>query len=187
MSLVVETALAHGTAHFDGPGGSQVPEPGARAVAAALLERRAGLVGAVADFGDSAGDLRGACRGPLDIARDFLGGGALLLDGGGITAVRLKHDLPNYGVFDEKRVFVPGPMPGPIVLKGVRIGVPVCEDIWGPDVVECVAETGGETIARESAIWKRIAEAPIMRCTRPDSTARYMPPASSTVFMITAQ
>jgi NAD+ synthase len=49
-------------------------------------------------------------------------------------------------VFDEKRVFVPGPMPGPIVLKGVRIGVPVCEDIWGPDVVECVAETGGEIL-----------------------------------------
>jgi NAD+ synthase len=70
----------------------------------------------------------------------------LLLDGGKIAAARHKVDLPNYGVFDEKRVFVPGPMPGPIVLRGVRIGVPVCEDIWGPDVVECVAETGGEIL-----------------------------------------
>jgi NAD+ synthase len=70
----------------------------------------------------------------------------LLLEGGKITAARYKVDLPNYGVFDEKRVFAPGPMPGPIVLKGVRIGVPVCEDIWGTDVVECIAETGGEIL-----------------------------------------
>ena len=70
----------------------------------------------------------------------------LLLEGGKITAARHKVDLPNYGVFDEKRVFVPGPMPGPIVFKGVRLGVPVCEDIWGPDVVECIAETGGEIL-----------------------------------------
>src|SRR5207302_8948176 len=63
----------------------------------------------------------------------------LLLGGGSIQAKRFKVDLPNYGVFDEKRVFAPGPMPGPIVLDGVRIGIPVCEDIWGPDIVECVA------------------------------------------------
>jgi len=70
----------------------------------------------------------------------------LLLANGRIEAIRYKVDLPNYGVFDEKRVFVPGPMPGPIALKGVRIGIPVCEDIWGPDVVECVRETGGEIL-----------------------------------------
>src|SRR5437660_9493273 len=70
----------------------------------------------------------------------------MLLAGGRIEAIRYKVDLPNYGVFDEKRVFVPGPLPGPIVLKGVRIGIPVCEDIWGPDVVECIAETGGEIL-----------------------------------------
>jgi NAD+ synthase len=70
----------------------------------------------------------------------------LLLEGGKVTAARYKVDLPNYGVFDEKRVFAPGPMPGPIVLKGVRIGIPICEDIWGPDVVECLTETGGEIL-----------------------------------------
>jgi len=48
------------------------------------------------------------------------------LDGGVVKAVRFKVDLPNYGVFDEKRVFVPGPMPGPIDVRGVRIGVPIC-------------------------------------------------------------
>jgi NAD+ synthase len=70
----------------------------------------------------------------------------VMLENGKVTATRYKVDLPNYGVFDEKRVFAPGPLPGPIVLRGVRIGVPVCEDIWGPDVVECVAETGGEIL-----------------------------------------
>src|SRR5262249_18961441 len=43
-------------------------------------------------------------------------------------------------------VFAPGPMPGPLVFKGVRVGVPICEDVWTPDVVECVAETGGEIL-----------------------------------------
>ncbi len=69
-----------------------------------------------------------------------------LLDKGRIEAIRYKVDLPNYGVFDEKRVFASGPMPGPVVFKGVRIGVPICEDIWGPDPVECIAETGGEIL-----------------------------------------
>src|SRR6187401_3706236 len=69
-----------------------------------------------------------------------------LLEGGAITALRYKVDLPNYGVFDEKRVFAPGPLPGPVVLRGVRIGIPVCVDIWGADVVECIAETGGEIL-----------------------------------------
>ncbi len=71
---------------------------------------------------------------------------ALLLDGGTIAAVRLKHDLPNYGPFDEKRVFVPGPLPGPVNFRGVRLGVLVCEDMWTPDVAETLAETGAEIL-----------------------------------------
>jgi NAD+ synthase len=70
----------------------------------------------------------------------------VLLSGGAIEAVRFKVDLPNYGVFDEKRVFAAGPLPGPIIVKGVRIGVPICEDIWGAEVVECLSETGGEIL-----------------------------------------
>ncbi|MGP8264365.1 MAG: NAD+ synthase, partial [Rhodoblastus sp.] len=69
-----------------------------------------------------------------------------LLDGGRIAAVRLKVDLPNYGVFDEKRVFRPGPSPGPAAFRGVRLGLPICEDIWGPDVVEVLHETGAEIL-----------------------------------------
>src|SRR5437899_8551532 len=70
----------------------------------------------------------------------------LLLDEGRIAGRTFKHDLPNYGVFDEKRVFAVGPMPGPFNVRGVRMGVPICEDIWTPDVVECLAETGGEIL-----------------------------------------
>jgi NAD+ synthase len=71
---------------------------------------------------------------------------AALLDEGRIAALRYKVDLPNYGVFDEKRVFVPGPMPGPVNFRGVRLGLPICEDIWGPEPAECIAETGGEIL-----------------------------------------
>src|ERR1700748_1927170 len=70
----------------------------------------------------------------------------VLLDEGRVATKTFKVDLPNYGVFDEKRVFVPGPMPGPFNVRGLRIGVPVCEDIWTPDGVECLSETGGEIL-----------------------------------------
>src|SRR5215218_1326868 len=54
----------------------------------------------------------------------------LLLEGGQIAGKRFKVDLPNYGVFDEKRVFAAGPSPRPLTLGGVQLGVPICEDIW---------------------------------------------------------
>jgi len=75
-----------------------------------------------------------------------------LLDGGRIAALRFKANLPNYGVFDEKRVFARGPAPGPVTVRGVRIGVPICEDTWMEEsadyenVVECLAETGAEIL-----------------------------------------
>jgi NAD+ synthase len=71
---------------------------------------------------------------------------AALVEGGRVAALRFKVDLPNYGVFDEKRVFAPGPAPGPVNFRGVRLGIPICEDIWGPEPVECIAETGGEIL-----------------------------------------
>ncbi len=69
-----------------------------------------------------------------------------LLDEGTITAVRYKVDLPNYGVFDEKRVFAAGDLPSPISFRGVRLGVPICEDIWKDEVAECLAECGAEIL-----------------------------------------
>ena len=109
--------------------------------------------------------LQEACRSAIEaLARDTADGGpamlvgtpwvengllynaVALLDGGRVAALRFKVDLPNYGVFDEKRVFAPGQMPGPINFRGLRIGVPICEDIWGPEPVECISETGGEIL-----------------------------------------
>ncbi|MCA1999370.1 MAG: NAD+ synthase [Hyphomicrobiales bacterium] len=109
--------------------------------------------------------LEETCRAALDeLARETADGGPAVLvglpwreggklynavaalDGGRILGVRFKVDLPNYGVFDEKRVFAPGPMPGPVSLRGIRIGLPICEDIWGEEVVECLVETGAEIL-----------------------------------------
>lgn len=73
-----------------------------------------------------------------------------LLDEGRIVAIRFKVNLPNYGVFDEKRVFARGPVAGPLTIRGVRVGVPICEDTWMEEsadyenVVECLVETGAE-------------------------------------------
>ncbi len=69
-----------------------------------------------------------------------------LLANGKVETLRFKFDLPNYGVFDEKRVFQAGPAPGPISFKGVRIGVPICEDIWTEETCETLAETGAEIL-----------------------------------------
>jgi NAD+ synthase len=119
-----------------------------------------------------------ACRAAIEaLARETTSGPALLvgtpwldgdklynavalLDGGTIAALRYKVDLPNYGVFDEKRVFAPGPMPGPVNFRGVRLGLPICEDIWGAEVVECLAETGTEMliVPNGSPYWREKSE-----------------------------
>lgn len=112
-----------------------------------------------------------ACRAAIEaLARDTADGGpamligtpwvdggklynaCALLDGGRIEALRFKVNLPNYGVFDEKRVFARGPVSGPVTIRGVRVGVPICEDTWMEEstdyenVVECLAETGAEIL-----------------------------------------
>jgi NAD+ synthase len=112
-----------------------------------------------------------ACRAAIeDLARETADGGpavligtpwvedgrlynaCVLLDGGRIAALRFKVNLPNYGVFDEKRVFARGPVAGPVTIRGVRVGVPICEDTWMEEsaeyenVVECLAETGAEIL-----------------------------------------
>ncbi len=71
---------------------------------------------------------------------------ALVLDEGRVVAAVLKHDLPNYGVFDEKRLFAVGPLAGPVSLRGVRLGLMVCEDMWTAEVSECLAESGAEIL-----------------------------------------
>jgi NAD+ synthase len=68
----------------------------------------------------------------------------LLADGGKIVGRTFKHELPNYGTFDEKRIFTPGPLPDPIEWRGIRLGVPVCEDMWLEPVCAHLAELGAE-------------------------------------------
>lgn len=79
---------------------------------------------------------------------EFLHNGVVLLDGGEQRAERYKVDLPNYGEFDEKRVFQSGrEMPGPVNFRGVRLGLPICEDLWGDHgVCETLAESGAEIL-----------------------------------------
>ena len=69
-----------------------------------------------------------------------------LLEGGAVTAIRQKRELPNYGTFDEKRLFAPGPLPAPIPFKGVQIGVPICEDIWFPFVTAHLKAQGADIL-----------------------------------------
>ena len=70
----------------------------------------------------------------------------LLLADGEIQAVRTKHELPNYGVFDEKRVFTAGPLPEPVAFRGLRLGLPICEDVWLPAVSKALAGAGAELL-----------------------------------------
>src|ERR1700722_9690218 len=74
-----------------------------------------------------------------------------MLSRGRVEAIRFKVNLPNYGVFDEKRGFASGPLPGPVNFRDVRLGLPVCEDTWTDwgnyeNVVECLGETGAEVL-----------------------------------------
>jgi NAD+ synthase len=77
---------------------------------------------------------------------DHLYNAYYVLQGGEITATVLKHHLPNDGVFDEKRVFHAAEVNGPVRVGPLRIGVPICEDSWHPDVAETLAETGAQLL-----------------------------------------
>ncbi|MGG6895699.1 NAD+ synthase [Rhizobium sp. BR 315] len=70
-----------------------------------------------------------------------------VLDGGKVIFIRDKVDLPNYGEFDEKRVFDEGTIAGPVNFRGVRIGIPICEEIWNDlGICETLAEAGAEIL-----------------------------------------
>ena len=78
--------------------------------------------------------------------KDVLYNSAFILDNGKIIARRDKVNLPNYGVFDDKRHFTPGQLQGPVLVRGMRLGIAVCEDIWFADLCEMLGETGAEII-----------------------------------------
>ncbi|TQS73411.1 NAD+ synthase [Rhodobacteraceae bacterium] len=69
-----------------------------------------------------------------------------ILSGGKVVARMLKHELPHKDVFDEHRIYDVGPISGPLQIGPVRVGIPICEDAWHPDVAETLAETGAEIL-----------------------------------------
>ena len=82
-----------------------------------------------------------------------------LLDEGKVQGVRYKRDLPNYAVFDEKRVFEAGPLPEPIEWRGIKIGLPICEDIWLDIVPRTLKGHGAELfISINGSPWRRTIE-----------------------------
>jgi NAD+ synthase len=84
--------------------------------------------------------------GSVFLDQGHLFNGVALLDGGKIAAVRYKHELPNYGTFDEKRIFTPGPLPEPVLFRGVKLGLPICEDAWLPKVSAHLVAQGAELL-----------------------------------------
>ncbi|MEL6118697.1 MAG: NAD+ synthase [Pseudomonadota bacterium] len=84
-----------------------------------------------------------AIGGPA-VVDDALHNGYYILKKGQIQTCVLKHELPNETVFDEVRVYDAGPLGGPYVVDGVRVGSPICEDAWHMEVSETLAETGAE-------------------------------------------
>src|SRR5438445_450945 len=70
----------------------------------------------------------------------------VLADGGRVLGRTLKRELPNYGTFDEKRIFAPGPIPEPIEFMGVKLGLPICEDIWQEVVCAHLSEAGADIL-----------------------------------------
>jgi NAD+ synthase len=88
---------------------------------------------------------------PLGIGLPWAEGGAVcnvyaILQGGQVTGMARKHHLPNYNVFDEVRLFRAGPISGPFAVGPLRMGTPICEDAWYPDVAETMAESGADIL-----------------------------------------
>ena len=102
------------------------------------------LAGVTADAGPAL--IVGGCRRDPDSEDHRVFNSVFVLENGTVSAVRDKHDLPNYGVFDEKRVFAAGPLRGPVTLCGLRVGLMICEDMWFSEVAECLEETGADLL-----------------------------------------
>ena len=107
---------------------------------ARTAEAAARLVAATADGGPA------LAFGTI-VVRDGKNYNAMVVaEGGRETFVTLKRELPNYGTFDEKRVFASGPLPQVFEFRGVRIGMPICEDIWLEEVCAHLASAGAELL-----------------------------------------
>jgi NAD+ synthase (glutamine-hydrolysing) len=72
---------------------------------------------------------------------------AALVAAGEVAAIHRKAELPNYKVFDEKRYFRAGAQPTVLELKGVRVGLLVCEDMWEPEAAQLARTAGAQLLA----------------------------------------
>jgi len=72
--------------------------------------------------------------------------GVALLADGAVQAVRYKYELPNYGTFDEKRLFTSGPLPEPVPFRGAMLGLPICEDVWFSTVCDHLKAKGADLL-----------------------------------------
>ncbi len=87
---------------------------------------------------------------PLRQADGLYNAAAVIRDGG-VAAVYRKQHLPNYGVFDEKRYFRPGAASCIVDIRGVPVGITICEDIWQPGPVQQAADTGARLLININA------------------------------------
>lgn len=76
---------------------------------------------------------------------------SLLASRGTLTVVREKHNLPNYGVFDEKRVFDVGAAPSVVQWRGIKLGVLICEEVWDVNAAKALASQGAEILFVQNA------------------------------------
>ncbi len=76
---------------------------------------------------------------------------SVLIEAGMVTPIRTKHDLPNYGVFDEKRIFAEGEAPRVLSWRGIRLGVLICEEVWDTELPKQLAAQGAEMLLVQNA------------------------------------
>ena len=119
------------------PAEDLVLKPAFQRAAAAELET---LAKATADGGPA------MLVGSIFVEDGKLYNGVAILDGGKIADLRYKHELPNYGTFDEKRIFESGDLPEPVTFRGVKLGLPICEDGWLPKVSAHLKQEGAELL-----------------------------------------
>jgi NAD+ synthase len=85
------------------------------------------------------------------LENDKIYNAAFVVERGKILGKVLKHNLPNYGTFDDKRVFASGALPEPILFRGHKLGVIICEDTWFPEASTSVKKGGAEIIISSNA------------------------------------
>ena len=147
------TALVKGTRDAAGRSGADLvvfPELVLVGYPPEDLVRRPALVGAAREALEGLERESGDAGPALVVTLPWFADGrlhnAVALVANGRSDLRFKHELPNYGVFDEKRVFVPGPLPEPVDFRGTRLGLMICEDMWFATGASHLADRGAELL-----------------------------------------